>query len=431
MPESLYPRHLKAELLRALATARVVNVVGPRQVGKTTLVRDLFSGGGRFVTLDTAGVLAAIDRDPDGQLDALTAEAGSGPLVIDEAQRSKQLALAIKKIVDERRRMGQFLITGSSNIFTTASVADSLAGRVRTLKLLPLSGAELHRAGPATILDWASQRDDKALLKSVPKPSAIKRADCIDLLLRGGYPEIRALPERERRLRHRDHVDAIVDRDVSDVLRVRKTDAMRRLIDQLAARTANELNVVELSRTLGVQRPTVETYLDVLERLSLIARLGSWASGEAKREARHPKIHFYDTGMVAALRSLGLGSFAADQNPAALGAMVESYVYGEIIKNLPYQQNDWRLYHWRDRDGHEIDILAEMDRTLIAIETKAAADVVSGDIKNIQWFKSEGPGRKRRVTGIVIYLGTETLSLGDRIFALPLSVFWSSPAHPE
>ena len=130
MEAPLLPRHLKAELIEALRSARVVNIIGPRQVGKTTLVRDLLDVG-KFVTLDEENVLAAMEADPVGQIDALVSEAGEAPLIIDEAQRSKRLALAIKKIVDERRRMGQFILTGSSNVFTSAHVADSLLAESR------------------------------------------------------------------------------------------------------------------------------------------------------------------------------------------------------------------------------------------------------------------------------------------------------------
>jgi hypothetical protein len=236
----LLARHLRGEIENALDSARVVNVIGPWQVGKTTLVRDLLGGGGRYVSLDDTGVLAAIEGDPYGQLLALADEAGDGPVIIDEAQRSRGVALAIKRIVDERRRMGQFLLTGSSNVFTATHVADSLAGRVQTLMLPPLSAAEIHHAGPPLLLDWA-------------------------------------------------------------------------------ARTANELTIEDLCSGVGVQRQTLEAYLDALTRLSVVTQLGAWASGAAKREIKRPKIHLLDTGVTAALRGFTPTSFAPDNDPMALG----------------------------------------------------------------------------------------------------------------
>lgn len=421
METPLLPRHLSREIDDALRSARVVNVIGPRQVGKTTLVRDLL-GRGRFITLDDPGVLAAVQTDPHGQLTALAAEAGETPVIIDEAQRSPDVAVAIKRIVDANRRMGQFLLTGSSNVFTTAHVADSLAGRVRTLQLLPLSAAEIHQAGPAMLLDWAGRNPTLDDLPPAPKAS---RPDYLDLLVRGGYPEIRGLANRPRVRRYRDAIDAIVDRDVADVLKVRKTDALRRLIDQIAVRTAQEVSIEALCAVTGVQRATLDQYLDVLTRLSVVTRLGSWASGAAKREVRRPKVHLVDTGVAAALRRFDANSFGPTGEPVALGHLLETYVHDELARSLPFQASDWRLWHWRNQDGREIDVLAECGRALVAIEVKAAATLDAGDLKNLRWFATQGPGLDRNVTGLVFYLGDQTLTFGDRLFGLPLSMFWA------
>ena len=423
MDDSLLPRHLKAELNDALHSARVVNIVGPRQSGKTTLVRDLLHVG-KFITFDDENVLAALEDDPIGQLNALVNDAGDAPLIIDEAQRSRRLALAIKKIVDERRKLGQFVLTGSSNVFTTAHVADSLAGRVQTLTMLPMSIAEMRRKGPARILDWAGQPGEMAI-STLPPPEALSRDEYIQAMLAGGYPELRLLEERRRQRRYRDYVDTIVERDVADLLKIRKSDAMRRLIDQLAVRTGNELNVQSLAGTIGVQRPTVETYLDVLTKLSLLWRLPAWTSGEAGRDIRQPKLHVVDTGIVAALRNMTPAAFLPGANPTALGAILETFVHAELSKCLPYQDNHWRLYHWRDQRGREIDILAESGRTLVGFEMKASATVNSDDFKHLRWFRDEGPGSTWDVVGIVIYLGDRPLSFGSKMFAFPLSTFWA------
>ena len=424
MTDALLPRHLRRELHDSLTSARVVNIIGPRQAGKTTFVRDLF-GMGRFITFDNGGVLAALESDPLGQLQLLVNSAGDAPVIIDEAQRSKKLALALKTIVDGTRRPGQFVLTGSSNIFATAHVTDSLAGRVRTLTMLPLSGAEVHRMGPVRLLDWARHGADATKL---PSPPACSRDDYIDMIIRGGYPEIRILNQRARSNRYRDYVDAIVDRDVADILKIRKPDAMRRLIQQLTARTANELNVQDLCTAVSLKRDTVEQYIDILTRLSIVTRLGSWTSGEIRREVRHPKIHIIDGGLTSALRNLTPMTFAADANPTALGGLLESFVYTELLKSLPFQQDNWCLYHWRGEHGKEVDVIAEADRMLFCFEMKAAATVESGDFKHLRYFKSaDGPGRAWNVVGAVIYLGNEVLSFGDGLFALPLSMFWAFP----
>jgi len=423
----LTPRHLSAELNSALASARIVNIVGPRQAGKTTFVRDLFGleqAGAKFVTLDDADLLAAIENDPAGQLSALMADIGDNPLIIDEAQRSKKMALAIKKIVDENRRKGQFILTGSSNVFTTLEVADSLAGRMRTIKLWPLTVSEIRNAKPNRLLDWGISKSPK--LTDIGKADKLSRAEYIDLILRGGFPEMRELETRDRNRQYQSYIDSVVDRDVADILRIRKSDTLRRMIDQLAARTANEINVTTLTKLLGMSRVTTDDYLDVLTRLSMIVKLRAWTSSESKRDIKQAKYHFADTGIAAALRQMTSATFDFDADPSSLGAMLESFVHGEILKSLPYQQHDFRLYHWRSSHQKEIDILAESATRLVGIEVKASSTIDDSDLKHLRSFAKDGPGKSRQFTGILFYLGEHKLTFGDNIFALPVSSLWSA-----
>lgn len=420
--DEFLPRHLIPELEEALGSSRIVNLIGPRQVGKTTLVKDLFQQG-EYITLDEAAVLTAIEADPDGQLASLTADLKDAPLIIDEAQRSKKMAIAIKRIVDANRRKGQFVLTGSSNVFTTVEVADSLAGRMRTIKLWPLTVSEILKAPGSKLIDWAAQKKPK--LEQIGAPKKTSRATYIDLILQGGFPEPRELPIKPRQKQYRDYVDAVVDRDVADILAIRKTDKLRRLIDQMAVRTAAEINVSEISKILAIKRETVEQYLDVLMRLSLVIKLGAWTSGESKREIKNAKFHFVDTGMACALRRFTKDTFELDANPDALGGLLESFVFNELQRALPLQNRDYRLYHWRSADRREIDILIDGDRCLTGIEIKSSTTVGSDDFKHMNWFASEGPGRTQNFTAIVFYLGEKKLSFGDGRFALPVSSLWS------
>jgi len=414
---ALKPRHLTDELQQALTSARIVNIIGPRQAGKTTFVRDIFASersGARFVTLDDQGLLKAIESDPEAQIRALMADIGDNPLIIDEAQRSKSMALAIKKIVDEDRRKGQFILTGSSNVFTTLEVADSLAGRMRTIKLWPLTVSETLERQPNKVLDWAISKTP--VITDLGTADTISREDYIDLILRGGFPEIRELSTRQRNRQYQSYVDAVIDRDVADILRIRKTDALRRLIDQLAARTACETNTATLSRLIGIERPTVDEYMDVLIRLSMIVKLPAWTSSESKRDIKQPKYHFADTGIAA---------FSFDADPGALGLMLESFVHSELQKSLPNQKNDFRLYHWRSANQKEIDILAESATRLVGIEIKASSTVTEENLKNLRGFAKTGPGKSKQFTGIIFYLGEHKLTFGDGIFALPVSILWA------
>ncbi|EJL49783.1 putative ATPase (AAA+ superfamily) [Rhizobium sp. CF122] len=424
MNKILYQRHLKSELNEALENARVINLIGPRQVGKTTLVRDMLEHG-VFATLDDDNVLQALETEAQGQVQLLFDRAAGRPVVIDEVQRSKQIALAIKRIVDTNRQMGQFILTGSSNIFVSADVMDSLAGRVQTLRMLPLSSAEIGSSGPCRLLDWAKESGE---VKALPECVSVSREETIDRIIRGGFPEIRPLAERPRQRRYREYVDAIVDKDVADVTKIRRPDSMRRLINQLATRTSNELNTVELGEKVGIQRQTVSEYLDILERLSIVYRLPAWTSGEAGRDVRHPKYHLIDTGVAAALRGITADDYTLGKDQTSLGSLFENYILTELLKSLPLQRQEWRLFHWRDRNGPEIDILAENGNLLVGFEMKASSAVSFSDFKNFQTFKN-GPGKNWDVIGLVIYTGDQILVFGDKLFALPASIFQSFPVR--
>lgn len=420
-------RHLSSELEEALVSARIVNLIGPRQVGKTTLVRDLFRSG-RFITLDDTQVLEAMEMDAMAQLESLTHDLENVPLIIDEAQRSKRLSLVIKQIVDRNRRKGQFILTGSSNVFTTTEVSDSLVGRMLTLKLWPLSVSEVQQSPVVRLLDWASQKNPNLTQLDVDR--GITRKDYIDLILRGGFPEIRELAIRVRQRRHRDYINGIVERDVADLFQIRKTDVLRRLINQVAVRTASEMKSENISKDFGVKRTTIDNYIDVLISLSMVVKLGAWTPGESHREIKSAKYHFVDSGICCALRNLTEKNFnmggnpkVLGGNPEVLGGILESFVFNEVYRILPMQEGEFRLYHWRHSDKGEIDILADGGDCLIGMEVKAASTVNSGDFKHLKWF-ANGPGKNRMMTGIVFYLGQEKLTFGERTFALPVSSLW-------
>jgi predicted AAA+ superfamily ATPase len=422
----LIPRHLATKVARTLKTSRVINIVGPRQTGKTTLVRDILHAG-RFLTLDDEGLLSSLALDPFGQLAAVAAEAAEAGLAvsIDEVQRLPQLTLALKRIVDKDRRPGQFILTGSSDVFSTPKALDSLAGRVTTLTLRPLSAAEIQRQSPCRLLDAVSDNPAALHAMAVPSPAPYDRRDAIDLIVRGGFPEIRPLDGVDRMERYSSYVGSIVDRDVSPVAEVRRPDTLRRLINQLAARTSEELNVAKLCAVLGVRKETVTTYLDILSRLGIVHRLGAWTSSGARKEVRAPKLHFMDMGCATALRGEDSNSFGLGADPSALGHLLESFVFCELEKSLPFLDKRWELYHWR-MAPREVDIVAEAPGRLLALfEMKASATVDWADFRHVDWFLKEGPGQAYRGAAFVVYLGDQVLSFGPGRIALPLSILWS------
>jgi predicted AAA+ superfamily ATPase len=424
----LLPRHLAALVTLMLAATRIINIVGPRQTGKTTLVRDMIEAR-HFLDLDDEGLLASLSVDPYGQLSGLRADPVGRPLpiVIDEVQRLPQITLALKRLVDRDRRPGQFVLTGSSDIFAMPKALDTLAGRVTTLTLRPLSAAEIMRAGPCRLLDAVAE--EQALsVRHLPSPASFTRSDAIDLLVRGGFPEIRPLADRERTVRYSSYIGSIIERDVAPVAAIRRPDLLRRLIGQLAHRTAEELNVTTLCTMLGARKETVSAYLDALSRLGIVHRLGAWTSSAARREVRSPKLHFMDTGCATALRGEDSTSFGLGADPAALGHVLESFVFCELEKSLPFQSRHWDLYHWR-LAPREIDIVAQAPGRILALfGMKASTTAVAEDFRHADWFFAEGPGKSYRGSAFVVYLGDKVLSFGPGRLALPLSMLWSFPA---
>lgn len=424
---SLIPRHLAEKLASTLRTTRVINLVGPRQTGKTTLVRDMVAAAA-FLDLDDESLFASLALDPYGQLNTLSTDTRQTglPIVIDEVQRLPQITLALKRIVDRDRRHGQFVLTGSSDIFTTPKALDTLAGRVSTLTLRPLSTAEIMRAGPCRLLDVVADESAVAA-KHLPAAAPFQRPDAIDLLVRGGFPEIRPLDDRDRIARYDSYISSIVERDIAPVAEIRRPDTLRRMINQLANRTAEELNVTSLGGALGARKETVNTYLDVLSRLGIVHRLGAWTASGARKEVRSPKLHFMDIGCATALRGENAASFGLRADPVALGHVLESFVFCELEKSLPFLKRHWNLYHWRYAP-REIDIVAQAPGRILALfEMKASTSVDANDFRHLDWFLKEGPGKSYRGAAFVVYLGDQVLSFGPARLALPLSILWSFP----
>lgn len=423
----LIARHLAGPVKEALRSSRIVNVVGPRQAGKSTLVRYQLPIA-EYVTLDDDGMREALRSDPYNQLRNLADrhQASGLPIVLDEVQRVPQITLALKRIVDDDNRKGQFVLTGSADVFGLNEAGDSLAGRVQTLVLRPLSAAEIHGDEPCKLLDLVESQGEK-ILSALPSPHRYTRAGAVDLMLRGGFPEIRTLEQRERTARYHSYVDSVIVRDVPIVAAVRKPDLLRRLVDQLAARTGQELNIAKLCATVGAREETVRGWVDTLERICMVQRVPSWASSAARRAVHWPKLHFLDMGCATALRHETEGSFEAGANPTATGAILESYVHQELEKTLPLLRSSWRLSHWRS-DQAEIDLIAEgPGRALALFEIKATSSVTQADFKSIDWFLRDGPGQAyaEKAVGFVVYLGDAVLSMSPRRVCLPLSMFWS------
>ena len=407
---SLLPRRIEPRIAEALLDTPVVLLAGPRQAGKTTLVRHIAAQQGlRYLTLDDGLTLLSAREDPVGMVRSLDRA------VIDEIQRAPQLLLAIKKSVDEDRRPGRFLLTGSANLMALPTVADSLAGRMETLSLLPLSQSEMA----LRVTNWL----DNVFAGQIPRADpAAQGDDLVERVLRGGYPEAVARPAGRRRTTWaRQYIDALIERDVRDIAHIDKLDQLPRFLRALAHTAGQMCNYTQLGAQVGLDGKTALRYCGVFEQMYLLQRIDVWARNRLSRVVKTAKLQFLDAGLLASLLDLTAQEVAQDRT--RFGNVLETFVFGELLKHSTTAQDDYRLMYYRDADKFEVDVVIENAAgQLVGVEVKAAATVKASDLRGLKkWAALAGPQFR---LGVVLYDGTETLPLGDGLWAAPLSSLW-------
>lgn len=412
-PSSTRPfdRHADTRVRTAMEDTRIVALVGPRQSGKTTLARQIASDRGlTYVTLDDDQSRQFAVDDPDGLVRDLDRA------VIDEIQRSPRLILALKKSVDEDRRPGRFLITGSVDLFRSSLSPDSLAGRVETVQLLPLSQAEIERRPPSRFLERAFSAD-------FPKLKATGRTtDLAARVLAGGFPEALARPDSLRRGAWLNaYAESLATRDAADLADVSKTAELSRLLGLAAAGAGQTVNLAAMARTLGVDGKTVDRWLTLLEQMFVIRRVCAWHRNDLKRLVKTPKLHFLDTGLLAALSRTDARLLAGDRQ--RLGTLLEGFVYSELAKLAAQQDERLFVCHFRDHDKDEVDLVLERPGAIVGIEVKATASVKPDDFRGLKTLQAATG--KAFIAGIVLHDGDRIQQFGDGLFAMPFDQLWS------
>ena len=403
-------RRLVEDPLRAaLADTPVVALVGARQTGKTTLAKKLCEAlGGEYVSLDDAATLAGAARDPAAFL-----RARAEPLVIDEVQAAPELLRAIKRSVDDDRRPGRFLLTGSANVLALPRLSESLAGRMEIRTLWPLSQGEI-RGRNETFL--------QKLFTDTPLRRRAPRADLPATIATGGYPEAVARADPARRAAwFASYVSAILQRDVRDLARIEGLVELPRLLQLLAARSAALMNVAEISRASAMPHTTLKRYLALLEHTFLLRPLPAWSSNRGKRLTKSPKIHLVDCGLAAHLAGFDASTLAHDR--PALGPLLESFVVGELVKQASWAEASIALYHFRTAAGREVDIVLEGAGGRVAgVEVKASSAVSASDFAGLEAL-AETAGKKF-ARGVLLYDGDSVVPFGERMLAAPVQALW-------
>ncbi|EHJ94555.1 ATP-binding protein [Vreelandella boliviensis] len=410
MDNTYLPRLIRDRVVESLADTPVVCLLGPRQVGKTTLAQRI-DPERAYLNLDDPTLLAAAQQDPLGFIESLPARS-----TLDEVQRAPELLLAIKSVVDRDRQPGRFLLTGSANLLLLPKAQDSLAGRMEVIYLHPLAEQE-KRVSESTLL--ATLIEGQLVPRIVPENRPLPATP--NVICQGGYPEPnRRAPNRARQW-YRQYLNAIIQRDVKDIAAIQDEEGMLRLIELLAYRTASLLNVSTLSKELGLERGTVSKYLSILERLFLIRQLPAWHRNQAKRLIKSPKLHLVDTGLAAALGRLSPKQWLTEAE--RFGALLETHVVEQLMAQASWIEPELRFSHYRDKDQVEVDLIIERGQALWGVEVKRSATVQAKDAAGLARLADQAGEQFRG--GMLIYTGRHCVKLKvPGCFAVPISMLW-------
>jgi predicted AAA+ superfamily ATPase len=402
-------RWIAPVLSRALSVFPVVVVAGARQVGKTTLVRDLCPGPKRkYYTLDSLDVLAQAKENPDSLLEDL-------PVTLDEVQRAPELLLAVKRVVDRGRVAGGILLTGSANFSLLRSVADSLAGRAVYLELSPFSRGE-----------WEGNRKSLDLLDGLFQENLAidawegRRVDWREMLCRGGFPPALDIDDHAARgMWFGGYVQTYLERDLRQLSNVGSLGDFQTLMRLAAGRTARLLNESDLARDAGISQPTCHRHMQWLEVGCLISRLEAFHANPSSGMRKAKKLVWQDSGLAAWLA--GIRSPEDVANRPDEGFWLEQAVFQTLQVWRGMDSISRKIFHWRDGGKRDVDFIIETPQGIVGLEIKASQSVTPSDCTGLRALSSAIKTGRRFLRGIVLYGGTDARPLGGEIYALPWS----------
>ena len=406
----MFKRSAATLLSEALTISPLVLLSGARQVGKSTLCLERKQ---EYRVFDSLIEREAAQHDPIGYIATLPK-----PITLDEIQKAPEVLEGIKLAVDKERVNGTFLLTGSANVLDMKKAKDTLAGRIIEIPMWPLSQKEIHHKPDDNIVD----RLFKTGVSNLDIP-VVTHDQLMTAIVLGGYPEmLKIASERGRALWFNAYISTYVERDIRDVGELRDLSAFIRFYNIIAPRSCGLVNKSDLAADAGLSEPTINNYLSMLEMIYQIVLLKPYSANISKRFIKSPKLYMTDSGLFCHL--LDIRNSNDLQSSRHKGEVVETFVFSELLKHIGYSDAQPQFYHYRTTDKKEIDFILEKQDQIIAIEVKSSQSVKGNEFRHITELQNKS---KKRVLGIVLYAGENTLSFGDEEYpryAVPLSVFF-------
>lgn len=402
-------RWQEKSIKEALNSRRVVILSGARQCGKTTTSKTIVDKDCIFRTLDDTTLLQAAQSDPQNFI-----KHSKKTMVIDEVQRVPELITAIKKVVDEDTRYGQYLLTGSVNLQTLPTVKESLAGRVKKIRLRPLTQGEIAKKEP-NFLNRLSLRD-------FVDNTDYDKESLLELMFKGGYPEPLFMESsKERTSWNKDYLDTIIEYDLKDIANIKRQDSLKDLMSIIASFSSKFIDKSKITSSMGVANQTLDSYLGVLENTYLVDKLMPYLKTDYERVNKQSKYFVSDTGLMCSVLNWKIDDLILDADKT--GKLFETYIYNQIIAQVDLENLDYSLYHYRDREKREIDFIIQDSNNIYGIEVKSGTLISRDHFKHLKWFKNNLVKDKHFV-GIVLYSGENVASFGEDLYAVPINNLW-------
>jgi predicted AAA+ superfamily ATPase len=404
-----FERDLASTVHSALKNMPVVVITGLRQTGKTTFLQHQFPPQSRrFITFDDFGQLSAAKSDPDRFVSSGEA------LTIDEAHKCPEIFTAIKKVVDKKRKPGQFLLSGSANFSLLKEITESLAGRSVYFEMRPFNRREIAgRTGDPIFLEGFFD------VQRIPKLGEFKPVRPEDIL-KGGMPSICLGEVEDQSFWFKGYEQTYLERDIREITQIGNMSAYRNLLHLACLRTGQILNVSQLGRDAKLTAETTSRYIALLEASFVISKLSPYLRNKASRLIKSPKIYVSDSGLACFMA--GIDRIPRDNTEPILGLIFETYVAQNLLAIIGSRWKEARLFFWSIQGRHEVDFIVEVGQRCIALEVKSSARWEKRDLSGLEAFLAVTPHCK---AAVLCHNGTEAVQLGEKIWALPLSLLLS------